>query len=148
MRLLQIIPLLLLGACASVTEAPQSNVAFGWITGCWQSQDGATREVWTDSYDGLVFGHSVTRRDGKVDFFEDLRIETDGDKSKYIASPGGNNPVGFSMIDETANSATFENPSHDYPQKITYARSGNRLTATTMLSSGENRRTFAFTSCS
>lgn len=147
MRLLKTFPVLLLGACASVTEAPRSDVAFGWISGCWQADNGATREIWTESYDGLVFGHSVTRRDGNVDFFEDLRIETDGERSVYIASPGGKNPVAFAMTSKTATSATFENPSHDYPQKITYSRSGNRLTATTSLIDGKNKRDFAFASC-
>lgn len=137
----------LLAACAHTTSEPSNVGAFGWLTGCWQSTNGATQEIWTESYEGLLFGHSVTVRDGRVVFFEDLRITPTQNGADFSASPGGATPTVFELIDQDATMARFENPKHDYPQIITYVRDAERLTATTSLIDGAQSRVFSFTAC-
>lgn len=137
----------LLTACAHTTSVPSNDGAFGWLTGCWQSTNGATREIWTESFEGLLFGHSVTVRDGRVVFFEDLRITPTQNGVDFSASPGGATPTVFEMIDQGTSMARFANPEHDYPQIITYLREDQRLTATTSLIDGAQSRVFSFTAC-
>lgn len=133
----------LLTGCASGGQpAP-----LAWLSGCWQSGDGATREVWTESYEGLMFGHSVTLADGAVSFWEDLRIESMGEAQVYTAMPGGAAPVEFLSAEVSGDSVVFENAGHDFPQRIAYRRDGDRLTATIETIGGENTRVFAYRRC-
>ena len=56
-----------------------------------------------------------------------------GETLTYLATVKGQNdnkPVAFTSTNETENKLIFENPQHDYPQKITYTKgSNNTLTA-------------------
>ncbi|MEO0997705.1 MAG: DUF6265 family protein [Pseudomonadota bacterium] len=133
-----------LAGCAS-TGQPVAPLA--WLSGCWQSGDGATREVWTESYDGVMFGHSVTLADGIVRFWEDLRIESMGDTQVFTAMPGGAAPVEFLSAAVAGDSVVFENAGHDFPQRIAYRRDGDRLTATIETISGEDTRVFEYRRC-
>lgn len=48
----------------------------------------------------------------------------------YLASPKGRQPATpFKMIEMAANKVVFENPEHDFPQRIIYEREGDTLTA-------------------
>ena len=143
---------LLAAACAQLPPAfsqtdLSSSAKFSWLEGCWESTSGTTREIWTQSYNGLLFCHSVTLRDGEVVFFEDLRIEAMGDSGVYIASPGGNTPVQFAMSYYADGAATFINENHDDPQRITYALTEFGLTVVISLIDGSNDRAFVFTPC-
>ena len=63
-------------------------------------------------------------------FFEFLRIETTDDGTYYIAQPKGRSPgTRFTMIELSDNRVVFENPDHDFPQRIVYERDGNELHA-------------------
>ncbi|HCE21186.1 MAG TPA: hypothetical protein DF282_01575, partial [Hyphomonas sp.] len=44
-----------------------------WITGCWISESGTSKEVWSIPEAGYVFGYAVTLGDGSVSFFEQMR---------------------------------------------------------------------------
>jgi hypothetical protein len=46
----------------------------------------------------------------------------------YFASPGGAPAVIFSMISLQGRKIVFENPTHDFPQRVIYERKDNRLT--------------------
>ena len=45
----------------------------------------------------------------------------------YIAQPGGQPPTHFARTDGGENWVRFENPEHDFPQRIEYRRDGDRL---------------------
>ena len=55
----------------------QTNASpLDWMTGCWTHERYDQREVWSEDLGGLKFGYAVNRdENGKVTFFEDLRIE-------------------------------------------------------------------------
>ena len=68
---------------------------------------------------------SRTVRDSKTIGFEYLRItETGGESLILVAAPSGQNPTRFSLLSLTDNEVVFENPAHDFPQRIIY-RLGN-----------------------
>jgi Domain of unknown function (DUF6265) len=48
----------------------------------------------------------------------------------FYAQPGGASPpVGFPLESLGKRRAVFENPSHDFPQRVIYWREGDRLRA-------------------
>jgi len=104
-----------------------------WMAGQWSREDGArwTEESWTSPRGGVMLGHSRSGRGADLREFEFLRIAAGEDGTPaYIAQPGGGAPVAFRLVQHDAASATFENPAHDYPQRIGYVREGDRMIAT------------------
>jgi hypothetical protein len=117
----------------SVSAAPAlaDEPEFSWLAGHWRSEsDGrVSEEVWMMPEGGLMTGMGRTIRDGRAVSFEFLYIATGADAA-YYAQPGGRPPVRFGLVSQDGDSAVFENPEHDFPQRIEYARDGDVLTAT------------------
>ena len=62
---------------------------------------------------------------GKKPFFEFVRIEQRDAALYYIAQPHGAAPTEFRATSADGDSVRFENPGHDFPQRIIYARRGS-----------------------
>jgi len=116
---------------AASPAVPVDDLA--WLAGQWASETGDrwTEESWTPPRGGVMLGHSRTGRGDVMREFEFLRIAADADGAlAYIAQPQGGAAVAFALVRQEGRSATFENPGHDYPQRIHYVRDGDTLTAT------------------
>lgn len=103
-----------------------------WIAGTWAGKSGeiAQEEHWTRPGGGLILGvHRDLFGNGRV-FFEFLRIEQRGEDVFYVAMPRGEGATSFQLVELEGQRAVFENPEHDFPQRIIYEREGDRLTAT------------------
>lgn len=103
----------------------------GWLAGYWRGGggDSVTEELWMPAAGGTMIGVNRSRSAGRTTFFELLRIEpgTDGGVV-YLASPMGRQPpTPFRLVALADGSAVFENHSYDYPQRISYRRSGDEL---------------------
>ena len=74
-----LLSLFALSACTALSIADETGEPdpnrLDWLTGCWQSESGDTREVWSASEDGYYFGYAVSLQDGAVVFFEQMRID-------------------------------------------------------------------------
>jgi len=109
-----------------------------WLKGCWRTTgDGpAITEVWSAPPMPAMLGYSYTMRDGQIRDWEQTRIEMIEGRPTFIAMPRGGAPVRFRLrtldvlVGGVGDGATFENAEHDYPQLVSYMRSGNSLTAT------------------
>lgn len=138
-------------ALFAITAAAQAEEAnpnrLDWLTGCWQGDDGVTREVWSRSQDGYYFGFSVVAKDGHVIFFEQMRIDP-APMPVFNAYPRGEGPFPFTAITIDEHHVTFANPDHDFPQKIKYWRQGDALNATISTMDDRNQGQFRFTPCS
>jgi hypothetical protein len=76
-----------------------------------------------------MFGVSRTVKNGRTVEFEfmQLRVNAEG-KLVFIALPSGQKEVTFVAANVGKDSVTFENPQHDFPQKVSYRlESGDRL---------------------
>ena len=106
----------------------------GWMSGYWLScEDGReVSETWTDPRLGLMAGTSVTVRDGRVGF-ELSRIAPTGPAPDaplaYFAQPEGMAVTVFPVVASAPNQVAFEQPAHDFPKRIVYARDGDVLSA-------------------
>jgi hypothetical protein len=98
-----------------------------WMLGVWQMETPKVKveETWRKLGDRTFEGDSVTRSkvDGKILARESIILAEMGGEIFYIARPSQNPyPVGFRLVRLQAGAAAFENPQHDFPQKITYSR--------------------------
>ena len=102
-----------------------------WITGTWEGTSGSVRqeEYWSRPAGGLILGIHRDLFEGGRSFFEFLRIEQRGEDVYYVAMPRGRPGTDFRLVQLEDNRAVFENPEHDFPQKIIYARDGETLSA-------------------
>ena len=101
-----------------------------WLAGCWQGEGGGgeNQECWMAPGGGTMLGVSrVISEQGTM--FEFLRIAEEGDGLVYLASPRGRPAVAFRLVESADGMAVFANPEHDFPQRITYRRDGEALSA-------------------
>ena len=141
-----------LGALAGLAllgqAAPTATVAdLAWMSGRWESAGNGswTEETWSTPRDGMMLGFSRSRREGVGSDFEFLRLAPGPDGAPtYFAQPIGGPAVGFRLVAREATSATFENPDHDYPQRIIYRRYGRSMTATISSIDGSGERSWSF----
>jgi hypothetical protein len=71
-----------------------------------------------------MLGVNRTVLAGRKNAFEFMRIEDRAGRPVFFASPEGRPPVEFKAIESSATRLVFENPAHDYPQRIIYWRDG------------------------
>lgn len=139
-------PLMLIGCNAPDNRISPSDHPF---TGCWQNEDGSSREVWVQDPSGWLFGYSANReQDGRVSFYEQMRLEPRDDELVFIVIGPKNNVTEFTRVDTgAANEFQFINTEHDYPQVISYKTTPGRLDAYISLSNGEERIEFPKRAC-
>jgi uncharacterized protein DUF6265 len=110
-----------------------------WIGGVWIGGTTTTvEERWTPPSGGSMLAISRTIRANNVmSAFEFLCIvERDGGLV-YTAMPNARMPpTDFTLTQVTADSATFENPSHDFPKMIRYTRLADGSLETTIAGQG------------
>ena len=102
-----------------------------WLSGCWayDDKDSGSGEYWMPPAGGTMFAISRSVRDGRTVAFEYLRITEDDEHSLTLfASPSGQLQAQFYLASLTDNEIVFENPDHDFPQRIIYQlRDSDRL---------------------
>lgn len=144
---------------APLAEA-QTLSQLSWLKGCWrtaapaEAESGAViTEVWVAPPMPAMLGYAYTIGEGQVQGWEQTRIEMIDGWPHFVAMPNGGTPVRFRLRDpndmihlddQPDGFATFENADHDYPQRVTYARYGNRLHASTSDINGGNRIEFEY----
>ena len=125
-------------------QATASQVA--WLAGVWQGGNGPLtfEERWTPPAGGAMLAVSRTLKGDRMVAFEFLRIiERDGGLV-YIAQPNGRPPTEFTLTAITADSATFENPAHDFPKVIRYSRRADGTLEARVSDGGQRAETFVF----
>ncbi|MGH7475434.1 MAG: DUF6265 family protein [Longimicrobiales bacterium] len=111
-------------------EAPLHHLA--WLAGCWEHAAGGTviEEQWMRPRGGLMPGTSRTLRGGLAAAWEFMRIEARLSGVVFLAQPQGASSVEFRAVQLTDSVAVFDNPEHDFPQRIIYRHtSGDSLHA-------------------
>lgn len=148
MKHVLVIATLLLSTVPSVVAADDDPGLPVWITGAWFNETGGnwSDEYWTPPRAGIMIGASRSGTGDKLTFWEHMRIvrENDG-KLAFWAIAGDQKPVRFAVARNTANEIVFENPDHDYPQRIRYWREGTSLKAQISLIDGSKASDFSFT---
>ena len=125
-----------------VTTAPATIAQAAWIAGTWIGTSGTitTEERWTPAASGAMLALGRTLSGPQMSSFEFLCIVEREGTLAYTAMPNGRSPATYFMLTNiTPDSATFENPSHDYPKLIRYTRLPDGSLQTTISAGGDLR---------
>jgi hypothetical protein len=97
-----------------------------WMSGSWAGDKDGVRseEHWSAPAGGLMIGMHRDVKDGRATGFEFFRIQAKDGVLTYLTQPGGRPAVPFKMKEMGERRIVFENPEHDFPQRIIYWQSG------------------------
>ena len=151
MRTLLFLAALLLAPAAQA----QGLSSLHWLKGCWRTTgDGPViTEVWSAPPMPAMIGYSYTVGEGETQGWEAMRIEMIDGAPVFVGMPSGAAGVRFALSEQivrvsergpNGGGAIFENADHDYPQRISYRREGNRLTAIISKIDGSDAITFEY----
>lgn len=108
--------------------APSSLDPLNWLEGDWvrQTRSGEATESWRRVSDDTLEGIASIAFGGSTTVTEYLRLERFGEDVFFVAKPGQNPmPTPFKLTECSEERAVFENPDHDFPQRIIYMRDGD-----------------------
>lgn len=125
-------------ACQNKSEKNFDELEkMSWLVGEWENKmpEGVLTETWVIYNDSVFAGRTVFVKDKDTLHYEEILLTQKGETLLYIPTVKGQNdnkPVEFRMTEsKTENEFAFENPAHDYPQKIVYKKvSDTNLVAT------------------
>ena len=114
-----------LASCNNNANKNEKIKASQWLLGTWtqQSEQGILEETWTSANDSTLTGTSFFIKDKDTLHHETIVLQEKDNNLLYIATIKGENEdeaVTFPLTSSTDNSLIFENPKHNYPQKINY----------------------------
>ena len=111
----------LLTAAQAASPSPSLD-QLAWMAGCWRLESGArvVDEIWMAPAGGAMLGMSRTVSKGRVVEFEFIQIREDAGRVAFVARPSGQPEATFALVKAGSGEAVFENPAHDFPQRIIY----------------------------
>ena len=121
----------LLVAHASLAGAQRPTDQLSWLSGCWERRtaNGVVEEHWSSHAGGMLHGFSRTVRRDTIVEYEFVRIYAAGDTLVFEAHPSRQAKTEFRALPPFTPEVVFANPSHDFPQRVVYRRSGDSLLA-------------------
>lgn len=139
-----ILVLAALFAVPAVVQQPQPQpplAALGFMAGCWRGDGGVDRvieEQWTAANSDVMLAMTryLDEHDGHTLGWEFSRIVADSAGVTLVPAPRGNAQGRFRLTSSRPGEARFEDPSHDYPRRITYRRADPQ-TLSVFLDGGE-----------
>jgi len=107
---------------------PPALDKLSWLAGNWRMEKNGRLidEHWMAPAGGLMLGMARTIAKGRVVEQEFMQIrEGPVGALFYIAQPSGQKQATFPLASITETAVVFENPEHDFPQKISYTLQSN-----------------------
>ena len=119
-----ILTILLLTAAADINQ-------LGWIAGCHVMETPRIKieEQWMKPDGGMMLGINRTIRGGKAVAHEFLRIDAKDGAVIYTGLVGTKGETPFKLTTQTETEVIFENPTHDFPQRIIYRKTADGIVA-------------------
>lgn len=98
-----------------------------WFLGHWENvtKEFIAKEIWTQKNDSVLWAESFITVAKDTVFYEKVDLTERNDSLFYIVSVRDQNqekPVSFYLTKATDNQMVFENPKHDFPNKIVYTK--------------------------
>lgn len=125
--------LLTFPAILSAAEPEAKSLdSLSFMVGSWRQSDGTVEveEHWLPAKGDIMLGLGRTvRGKGKETAFEFLRVAPSKAGLSYFASPQGRAATEFPLVELAKEKVVFENPVHDFPQRISYWLEGGKLKA-------------------
>lgn len=121
-----ILTIILLSISISCKEKINNKIRpLHWLIGTWHNNDknAPSTETWTQSSTTTMHGVSYIVAAKDTVFYESIVLKQIKDELFYTVTSKGqkdNRPVSFKLTSFEDDCAIFENPEHDFPQKIIY----------------------------
>jgi len=124
--------LLILSACTSDSSKSDKDVEstlqlndINWLLGTWENHTTsmALNESWVRLNDTVFVGIGTFMEGEDTLSSESIRLEQHGSDLYYVPVVSNQNqgePVQFKLKEKSQNHLVFENPTHDFPQNISY----------------------------
>jgi hypothetical protein len=102
--------------------------SLNWVLGTWvmETPDGTFTEYWKQTNDSVYTGHGMlVSAKGDTLFSEHIKLEQSGNTVYYKPVVSGQNEGKETVFTEkelNENEVVFENPAHDFPQRIIYKK--------------------------
>lgn len=108
--------------------------SFAFMKGCWEivmpDLDVRIEEHWMAPAGGTMLGISRSVRSGKTSGWEYMRLEANERGVFFVSKPRENKEETFFRLKEFKEGyAVFENPEHDFPQRVIYRSEKDALSA-------------------
>ena len=130
MRLM--LAVLLVPVAMGAQSAKPSLDDLAWLAGSWTGENSGIHmeEHWTAPKGNSMVGMHRDTGKGRTLGFEFLRIEQRDGRIVYLSMPNGRSPAtAFPLKELSGTRVVFENPAHDFPQRIIYWKDGADLRA-------------------
>lgn len=124
--LLAAVTVLAAGPVTPVSGQEASGVdRLAWLQGCWEaaSPQRTIEEHWMAPRGGGMLGMSRTVRGGRLTGHELVVLRERDGRLVYQAHPSGQPAAEFPLQTISDSVVVFEDPQHDFPQRIGYRRS-------------------------
>jgi hypothetical protein len=120
---------LIAASCFGQTKSTLENLS--WLSGCWEGRDGDSllEEHWSKPEGQSMLGFGRTIKNNKTASYEFLQIREEMGGLVYLPQVQGAPPVQFRLSSYDKDKFVFENPTHDFPQRIIYERQNLMLLA-------------------
>jgi len=122
-----LVSMALIGLC-SWTTAPGGQIKkAAWLLGTWENKTsrGSIYEAWVKVNDHEFSAKSYALKEKDTMVFENIRLVQEEGKLFYVPTVKNQNgglPVRFALKTINDTLLVFENPQHDFPQVISYAK--------------------------
>ena len=112
---------LLIGLYAHTTFAATIN-DLSWMSGEWKgTYNGLPMQAfYSDTSGGVILGQTKIANGAKAEFFEFEAIHEEAGTMILQPMPFATQGVSFNLKDIGPSRVVFENPQHDFPQRIIY----------------------------
>jgi Domain of unknown function (DUF6265) len=113
-------------ATLSAQETPDVS-RLAWLAGCWTQPraNAVIEEHWMAPLGGSMLGMSRTVVDGRTREYEFVRIMAVDGRLAYVAKPSAQAEATFPVKTLEDGLVVFENPTHDFPQRVIYRRNAD-----------------------
>jgi hypothetical protein len=97
-----------------------------WMSGCWEARSAThvTEEQWMAPHGNSMLGMNRVLRNGALAGYELVVIRQDSSGLLFQAHPSGQASAVFAQLTLSDTMVVFENPDHDFPQRIGYRLRG------------------------
>jgi uncharacterized protein DUF6265 len=97
-----------------------------WLRGCWEETTlrGTVEERWLAPRGGSMLNLGRTVRDGRLLEYEVVLLTEQDGRLAYEAHPSGQAAATFRSTHVSDSLLVFEDPAHDFPQRVAYQRRG------------------------
>ncbi len=117
-----------------------------WLKGTWKLENEDVFEHWDEDGPVRLTGRSTAIENGDTVLLETMSMEiTDGQGALVVrvADQNEDQPIAFALTRCAEGRLLFENPEHDFPQRVAYER-GENGTLLAWVEGGDRKLTFTY----